>query len=77
MFNEKYGRHALKDSKAPFICGISRRAPSALAVKEQVELIAAGLAQELGWQVNERGEFDKVVCIFSLNTVIEMTCDIL
>ncbi|KAH7118061.1 phenylacetyl-CoA ligase-like protein [Dactylonectria estremocensis] len=69
MLDEKYGRRAFTESRAPFICGISGKAPSAFAVKEQVELLARGLAKELGWQPNEGKEFDKVAGIFSLNTI--------
>ena len=69
MLNEKYGRHPLHASKTPFTCGLSGAGYSALDVRDRVENLAKGLAQELGWKPNQGKEWDKVVGIFSLNTV--------
>jgi ribosome assembly protein SQT1 len=69
MFDEQYGRYSLSKSRAPFICGISGKAPSAIEVKAQIEHLAKGLSKELGWLPNEGTEFDKVAGMFSVNTV--------
>ena len=66
----KYGRrHSLSASKPPFICGVTGQFHSALEVAERIDLLARGLASELGWKVNEGDPFDKTLAIFSLNTV--------
>lgn len=71
LLNEAYGRFPLALSKAPFTCGISGKAYSAIDVKDRVECLARGLSERLGWQPNEGSEWDKVVGIFSPNTVSE------
>ncbi|MCJ1276684.1 hypothetical protein MMC21_004491 [Puttea exsequens] len=73
MLNEKYGRHPLHASKTPFTCGLSGAGYSALDVRDRVENLAKGLAQELGWKPNQGKEWDKVVGIFSLNTIDTLT----
>jgi len=75
MLNELYGRHPLGYSKAPFTCGLSGLEYSALEVKERVEYLARGLAKELGWQPNQGSEWDKVVGVFSVNTIDIITLE--
>ncbi|UPK95358.1 hypothetical protein LCI18_006293 [Fusarium solani-melongenae] len=69
MLDEKHGRRPLANSRPPFVCGISGDALSAVAVKEQVEDLASGLAKEFGWRTNQGSALDKVVCVFSHNTI--------
>lgn len=69
LLEERYGRHPLGYSFAPFTCGISGKEYSALEVKERVDFLARGLAKELGWKPNEGTEWDKVIGVFSVNTV--------
>ena len=40
-----------------------------MEVKERVDYLARGLAKELGWQPNQGSEWDKVVAVFSVNTL--------
>jgi ribosome assembly protein SQT1 len=69
MFDENYGRYPLGYSKPPFTCGISGKTYSALEVKERIDYLARGLAKELGWRPNAGTEWDKVIGVFSVNTV--------
>ena len=69
MLNEEFGRHPLHHARAPFTCGLSGVEYSALEVRDRVEKLARGLSKELGWQPNKGTEWDKVVGVFSLNTV--------
>jgi hypothetical protein len=69
MLDESFGRNPLNRSRAPFTCGLSGRSYSVLEVKERVEYLARGLAKEFGWHPNQGTEWDKVVGVFSLNTV--------
>jgi ribosome assembly protein SQT1 len=69
MQDESYGRAPYSDSKNPFTCGLSGRTFTGLEMKERVEALAKALAHELGWKPNVGTEWDKVIGIFSLNTV--------
>lgn len=73
MFNEKYGRHPLAQSKPPFTCGLDGTEYSAIEVRERVDKLARALSQELGWTVNQGTEWDKVAGIFSVNTIDTLT----
>lgn len=69
MFDENYGRHPLGYSKDPFICGFSGKTYNALEVKERIDFLARGLSKELGFHPNQGTEWDKVIGVFSVNTV--------
>lgn len=69
MFNEQYGRAPTQDSLPPFTCGLSGKEYSAAELQQRVEHLASGLAKEFAWEANKGTEWDKVVGIFSLNTV--------
>lgn len=69
LLEERYGRYPLAESKAPFTCGVSGRTHSTAEVRGRIELLARALAAELNWQPNEGSEWDKVIGIFSVNTV--------
>lgn len=69
MLNESYGRHPLGYAKAPYTCGLSGAEYSALEVQERVENLAKGLAKEFGWHPNQGTEWDKVIGVFTFNTV--------
>jgi ribosome assembly protein SQT1 len=69
IFDDKYGRYPLKGSRPFFTCGITGQSYTALESKQRVEYLALGLAKELGWQPNSGSEWDKVVGVFSANTV--------
>lgn len=69
MLNEKYGRHPFAQSRQPFTCGIAGVGYSALEVRDRVEHLAKSLTKEFGWDPSSGSEWDKVVAVFSLNTV--------
>lgn len=69
MLNEKYGRQSFKSSRNPFTCGISGKSYTVSQQAQRVELLARTLSKELGWQPNTGTEWEKVMGIFSLNTV--------
>ncbi|KAB8295821.1 hypothetical protein EYC80_008643 [Monilinia laxa] len=73
MLNEKYGRKSFKSSRNPFTCGISGKSYTASEQAQRVEHLARALSKELGWQPNTGTEWDKVMGIFSLNTIDFMT----
>lgn len=69
MLDERYGRYPLGYSRDPFTCGITGRTHSSLEVAERVESLARTLAKEFGWNPNKGSEWDKVVGIYSFNSV--------
>lgn len=69
MLNEKYGRHPLRFSRAPFTCGLTGVEYSAVDVCNRVDKLARSLSKELGWSPNSGTEWDKVAGVFSVNTV--------
>jgi hypothetical protein len=69
MLDERFGRHPLGYSQNPFTCGLTGKTYSSLDVRERVDWLARGLSKELGFQPNQGSEWDKVIAVFSLNTV--------
>jgi len=72
MLDDQYGRHPLHHSKQPFTCGLSGTGYSALEVRDRVGALGRALSKELGWKPNEGTEWDKVIGVFSLNTVLSL-----
>ncbi|KAL6167490.1 hypothetical protein ACJQWK_06913 [Exserohilum turcicum] len=69
MLDELYGRHPLGYSFDPFTCGLTGKTYSSLEVRERVDYLARGLAKELGFQPGSGSEWDKVIAVFSVNTI--------
>ncbi|KAG8525808.1 uncharacterized protein KY384_000568 [Bacidia gigantensis] len=69
MLNEQYGRHPFRLSRPPFTCGLTGLEYSWSDVCNRVNALASGLSKELGFTPNEGTEWDKVVCVFSVNTI--------
>jgi len=69
MLDERFGRHPLGYSHNPFTCGLTGKTYSSLDVKERVDYLARGLAKELGFHPNKGSEWDKVIAVFSVNTL--------
>lgn len=71
FLSDKYGRLPCEHARAPFVDALSGNAPSIQTVKSEVDYLARGLAKELGWQVSAGTQSDRVVGIFSVNTVCD------
>ncbi|KAL2757754.1 hypothetical protein ACRALDRAFT_2097219 [Sodiomyces alcalophilus JCM 7366] len=69
MTTEKYGRHPLAKSRNPFTCGLTGKTYTTSEVKQRVEFLARALAKRLDFAPNEGTEWDKVVALYSLNTI--------
>ena len=69
MWDESSGRHPLAQSQDPFTDGLTARSYSASEVKERIDHLARGLCKEFGWAPDQGSEWDKVIGIFSLNTI--------
>jgi long-subunit acyl-CoA synthetase (AMP-forming) len=69
MLEEHHGRHPLGYSNNPFTCGLTGKTYTSLEVRERVDYLARGLAKELGFHPNKGSEWDKVIGVFSVNTL--------
>lgn len=52
-----------------FVDGISGHSYSAQEIRQRIEWLSTALANRLGWSPNTGSPWDKVVAIYSLNTV--------
>lgn len=55
--------------RRPFVDGFSGNSYSIAVLQGRVELLARSLSKELGWLPNSGTPWNKVVAIYSLNTV--------
>lgn len=69
MLDERHGRVAHDDSRDPFTCGLTGKTYSSRQVASRVDQIARALADKLGWAPNHGTEWDKVIGVFSFNTI--------
>ncbi|KAJ9155446.1 Acetyl-CoA synthetase-like protein [Pleurostoma richardsiae] len=73
MSDEKYGRYPLSKSRNPFTCGLTGRTFTSAQVFERTENLAKALGKRMGWVPNDGTTWDKVVGVFSLNTIDYVT----
>ncbi|KAK3717602.1 hypothetical protein LTR37_005668 [Vermiconidia calcicola] len=73
MFDQNFGRYPLGYSEPPFTCGLTGKSYDAFEVKARVDYLARALTNELGMKPHEGTEWDKVVGIFSMNTIDYLT----
>ncbi|KAI1827679.1 hypothetical protein F4861DRAFT_329985 [Xylaria intraflava] len=69
MINERYGRQPVATSQNPFTCGLTEKTYTIPEIHERQELLARALSKRLGWQPNEDTPWDKVIALFSFNTI--------
>ncbi|KAI5925713.1 hypothetical protein F4810DRAFT_717391 [Camillea tinctor] len=67
--DEKYGRLSLDKSRNPFTCGLTGQTYTNAEMSERLELLARSFAKRLGWHPAEDTPWDKVMCIFSFNSI--------
>ncbi|KAH7157934.1 hypothetical protein B0J13DRAFT_184879 [Dactylonectria estremocensis] len=67
--NEKYGRCPVAKSRNPFTCGFTGKTYSMTEVLQREEFMARAIAKRLGYSLHEGTEWDRVVGLFSLNTI--------
>ncbi|KAK7403502.1 hypothetical protein QQX98_010732 [Neonectria punicea] len=68
MSNDEYGRYPLAKARAPFVCGLTGKSYSAAEVVEREKCLAKAIRKRLGF-TDEGSEWDRVVALFSLNTI--------
>ncbi|KAI1433280.1 hypothetical protein GGR50DRAFT_515723 [Xylaria sp. CBS 124048] len=67
--SERYGRQPLATSQDPFTCGLTGKTYTMAEMRERQELMARSLSKRLGWRPNEDTPWDKVIALFSFNTI--------
>ncbi|EXV03743.1 AMP binding enzyme [Metarhizium robertsii] len=67
--NPKYGRHPIAESKDPYTCGITGLTRSVADVAQRTDYLARGIARRLAFNPHEGTEWDRVACLYSLNTI--------
>ncbi|ORY67429.1 uncharacterized protein BCR38DRAFT_456204 [Pseudomassariella vexata] len=67
--DERYGRCPHDKSRNPFTCGITGKTYTSREMKERYELLARSLGKRMGWRANEDTPWDKVIGIFSFNSI--------
>ncbi|KAI2617130.1 acetyl-CoA synthetase-like protein [Hypoxylon sp. NC1633] len=72
--SERYGRQPLDKSRNPYTCGITGKTFTAAEMTERYQLLARSLAKRLGWRANEETPWDKVIGLFSFNSIDYHMC---
>lgn len=73
MTSDKYARYPLAKSRNPFTCGLTGKTFDWNSFIERQNFLARAIGKRLGWLPNEETEWDKVACIFSVNTIDYLT----
>ncbi|KAG5657898.1 hypothetical protein KAF25_007931 [Fusarium avenaceum] len=73
MRNETYGRQPISKSRNPFTCGITGKSYYVSEAHQRADFVARALARRLDFSPNEGVEWDKVVAVFSVNTIDTFT----
>jgi hypothetical protein len=69
VYSEDYARKPFSRSRNPYTCGISGKTYSTDEVLKRQHLLARALVKRLGYNAAEGTEWDRVVALYSLNTV--------
>ncbi|KAI5464273.1 hypothetical protein BGZ63DRAFT_412004 [Mariannaea sp. PMI_226] len=67
--NESYARYPIARARNPFTCGLSGKTYTTQEVIQREEYMARAIAKRLGYSLNEGTEWDRVVGLFSPNTI--------
>lgn len=73
MKNEIYGRRPIAKSRNPFTCGLTGKTYGVTEQHNRTELLARALSKVMGWEPNVDSPWDKVIAVFSVNTVSKRT----
>ncbi len=69
LLDESHGREPHASSQDPFTCGLSGASYSSEEVARRTQYLARSLQKELRWDINNGSELDRVICVFTSNTV--------
>ncbi|KAM0333567.1 hypothetical protein ACHAQA_002232 [Verticillium albo-atrum] len=66
---EKYGRYPAAKARNPYTCGLTGKTFTIPQIRQRVDYLSRAIAKKLDFAPNEGTEWDKVVALFSLNTI--------
>lgn len=69
IWSSKHGRRPAATSRSPFTCGLTGKSFTVTQAPQRINFLARGLAQVLKVEPNKGLSLDKVIAIFSPNTV--------
>lgn len=69
MYNDQYGRFPLAKSRNPYTCGVTGKTYAATEVAQRVDYLSRAIGKRLGFNPAEGTEWDRVVALYSVNTV--------
>ncbi|KAK4151455.1 hypothetical protein C8A00DRAFT_35903 [Chaetomidium leptoderma] len=69
MRSEIYGRRPIAKSRNPFTCGLTGKTYTVAESNRRSDLIAQALSKVMGWEPNADSPWDKVIGVFSFNTI--------
>ena len=69
MTSEVSGRYPLSRSRNPFTCGLTGKTYTTAESHERSAQVAKALGAIMGWAPNTESPWDKVIGVFSFNTV--------
>lgn len=69
MSSERFGRCPIPRSRNPYTCGLTGKTYSTTDSHQRADFIARALAKVTGWQPNEGTCWEKVIGVYSFNTV--------
>ncbi|PWY93977.1 acyl-CoA synthetase [Aspergillus sclerotioniger CBS 115572] len=69
ILDERYGRAPIASSPAPFICNVTGKSYPPTEVTKRIDAIARALSHKLDWEPNTGAAEEKVLGIFSVNTI--------
>ncbi|OAA75173.1 phenylacetyl-CoA ligase [Akanthomyces lecanii RCEF 1005] len=69
MYDERYGRWSTSKARNPYTCGVTGKTYTSKQVPERIDLLARAIAKRLGFSPNEGTEWDRVVAVYSVNTI--------
>lgn len=67
--DERYGRYPIAASRNPFTCGLTGKTFSTTDAHTRTENLAKAIAKHTGLSPQDGNPWDKVICVFSVNTV--------
>ncbi|KAH7029593.1 uncharacterized protein B0I36DRAFT_270302 [Microdochium trichocladiopsis] len=73
MQNEQYGRYPISQSRNPFTCGVTGRTYAVNEFFARCDDLSRAIARRMRWSPNEGTTWDKVLAIFSLNSIDWLT----
>ncbi|CAK7207043.1 hypothetical protein SEUCBS139899_009851 [Sporothrix eucalyptigena] len=71
--SEAFGRYPIAKSRNPFTCGLTGKTYSWAEVSQRANFLARAIGNRLGWHATKGTPWEKVIAVFSLNSIDYLT----